>query len=328
MVLNQNIQPETIVDAMLTSEASWNTTSTFAAEVLIDLRSIERRRVNDAKVPTVKSGGVHETLSIPEVMFEPARLRLRPFLDRLLRGLCLQPMQSVDPFVTESLTRYMFHGGNPYGLDLAAVNVQRGRDHGLRPYNDYRRLCGLQPYVDLDQFAHNAAERLSSVYSSPEDIDLWIGGLLEEPVDDGVVGATFANIIADQFSRLKRGDRYFYEYGPDVNPGAFTPGQLAEIKKVTMARLVCDNGDGLELTAMGPAAFLRADLPGQWPSVDDGSIATSEYRHERARPVRQRAHPVDGPQPIPGSVGGAGDSPSALALYLGVYYLISVIVLA
>ncbi|GBP91022.1 hypothetical protein EVAR_40730_1 [Eumeta japonica] len=48
LVLNQNIQPETIVDAMLTSEASWNATITFAAEVLIDLRSIERRRANDA----------------------------------------------------------------------------------------------------------------------------------------------------------------------------------------------------------------------------------------------------------------------------------------
>ncbi|GBP43148.1 Putative 115 kDa protein in type-1 retrotransposable element R1DM [Eumeta japonica] len=48
MVPNQNIQPETIVDAMLSSEASWNPISTFAAEVLIDLRSIERRRANDA----------------------------------------------------------------------------------------------------------------------------------------------------------------------------------------------------------------------------------------------------------------------------------------
>ncbi|GBP15362.1 Retrovirus-related Pol polyprotein from type-1 retrotransposable element R1 [Eumeta japonica] len=48
MILNQNIQPETIVDAILSSEASWNATSTFVAEVLIELRSIERRRANDA----------------------------------------------------------------------------------------------------------------------------------------------------------------------------------------------------------------------------------------------------------------------------------------
>ncbi|GBP64214.1 hypothetical protein EVAR_38701_1 [Eumeta japonica] len=37
MVLNQNIQPETIVDAMLTSEASWNATSTFSASLVTRL---------------------------------------------------------------------------------------------------------------------------------------------------------------------------------------------------------------------------------------------------------------------------------------------------
>lgn len=68
-----------------------------------------------------------------------------------------------------------------------------------------------------------AAHRLASVYANPDDVDLWVGGLLEEPIEGAVVGATFAHILADQFSRIKRGDRYFYENGPDVNPGAFTP---------------------------------------------------------------------------------------------------------
>lgn len=43
---------------------------------------------------------MYEAITIPEVMFQPSRLRLRHYLDRLLYGLVTQPMQSVDPFVT------------------------------------------------------------------------------------------------------------------------------------------------------------------------------------------------------------------------------------
>ncbi|GBP31369.1 hypothetical protein EVAR_13489_1 [Eumeta japonica] len=47
-ILNQRIQPETLVEGMLSTKAAWNATSTFATEVLTDLRSIERRRARDS----------------------------------------------------------------------------------------------------------------------------------------------------------------------------------------------------------------------------------------------------------------------------------------
>ncbi|GBP95656.1 hypothetical protein EVAR_67862_1 [Eumeta japonica] len=46
-ILHQKIQPETVIEVMLSSRASWNAISTFATEVLIDLRSIEKKRAND-----------------------------------------------------------------------------------------------------------------------------------------------------------------------------------------------------------------------------------------------------------------------------------------
>lgn len=79
---------------------------------------------------------------------------------------------------------------------------------------------------------------------------------------DGFVGVTFAEIIADQFARFKHGDRYFYEYDNLVNPTAFKPEQLQELRKVTMARLICDNADHLTLHKVPIAAFVRADFPG------------------------------------------------------------------
>lgn len=56
-------------------------------------------------------------------------------------------------------------------------------------------------------------------------MDLYVGALLEPPIKGAVVGLTFRDMIADQFSRLKKGDRYFYNLGPAINPGAFSSGK-------------------------------------------------------------------------------------------------------
>lgn len=103
-------------------------------------------------------------------------------------------------------------------------------------------------------------EKLSEVYAHPDDVDLWIGGLVESARDNALVGPTFGDIIADQFAKFRQGDRYFYEHSPDINPGAFTVEQLAEIKKTSIARLVCDNSDTLQ--AQSPKAFMRSESPG------------------------------------------------------------------
>lgn len=107
--------------------------------------------------------------------------------------------------------------------------------------------------------------RLQDAYGilqTPWDVDLFAGGVSERGGADspsssqlGVVGPTFACIIAEQFSRLKRGDRFFYTNAP-VNFGlnAFTRCQLREIRKMTLARVLCDNTDTFNTQ---PNLFLR-----------------------------------------------------------------------
>lgn len=87
-------------------------------------------------------------------------------------------------------------------------------------------------------------QALSEVYRSPEDIDLIVGGLAEIPTGGSVMGPTFSCIIADQFLRSKKGDRYFYSN--EEQPVPFTQAQLGEIEKVTLARVFCDNADNVE----------------------------------------------------------------------------------
>lgn len=95
---------------------------------------------------------------------------------------------------------------------------------------------------------------MAQLYRSVEDIDLFIAGSSERVLPGAVVGPTFACIIGEQFRRIKAGDRFWYENANQA--GSFTPAQLAEIKKASLARVLCDNS---QIELMQPNVFL---MPG------------------------------------------------------------------
>lgn len=78
----------------------------------------------------------------------------------------------------------------PFGLDLAAINIQRGRDHGLPSYTQWREPCGLTSISDWDDLERvvgpKSAHRMQLAYKSIDDIDLFVGGLAERPVIGGL----------------------------------------------------------------------------------------------------------------------------------------------
>ena len=163
-------------------------------------------------------------------------------LHRIIRGMATQRTLKRDEFMSPELTNHLFQSSSfPFGMDLAAINIQRGRDHGLPAYVDWRQPCGLsaiKSWSDLEIIAGpKSAERMRKAYGSVEDIDLFVGGISERPVVGGLVGPTFACIIAQQFSNLRRGDRFWYE-----NAGfesSFTPSQLFSIRQVTLSQVCC-----------------------------------------------------------------------------------------
>ena len=62
------------------------------------------------------------------------------------------------------------------------------------------------------------------------------GGLAETPLHGGLVGPTFACVIGIQFRNLRKCDRFWYESG---NPLIrFTESQLAEVRKITLAKVM------------------------------------------------------------------------------------------
>lgn len=68
-----------------------------------------------------------------------------------------------------------------------------------------------QKHFNSILFYCQVADALSRLYGSPDEVDLFIGGISEKPLPGAVLGPTFVCIVGDQFSRLRRGDRFFYE---------------------------------------------------------------------------------------------------------------------
>jgi hypothetical protein len=98
-------------------------------------------------------------------------------------------------------------------------------------------------------------DKLRDIYNDVRDIDLFTGGLAETPNKGAAVGPTFGCLLGRQFYYYKRGDRYWYEN--DIPPSSFTKDQLNEIRKVSLASVLCDNTNSIDFVQ--PNVFLEAD---------------------------------------------------------------------
>ncbi|XP_057310626.1 lactoperoxidase-like [Hydractinia symbiolongicarpus] len=128
--------------------------------------------------------------------------------------------------------------------DLTALNIQRGRDHGLKTYGAWRRRCRLpaiNTFEDLVGIMSNSTIRnFETVYNNPNDIDIFAAGIAERRTNGKMLGPTFQCIQKIQFERFRDGDRFWYE-----NPGVFTPDQLIEINKMTLSKVLCNTLKGI-----------------------------------------------------------------------------------
>ncbi|GAU92790.1 hypothetical protein RvY_04828 [Ramazzottius varieornatus] len=192
------------------------------------------------------------TVRMRDTFFKSSMLYEDGAVDEFVRGLTKQLGKGIDNNVVSDLSQQLFNSQpNTFGLDLVSLNIQRGRDHGLPGYMKYRRLCGL-PTVDnfgelrnLNSLPDETINRLASVYESVEDIDLYPAGISEFPVGGAIIGPTFACIISEQFWRLRVADRFWYENDLPF-PSRFSDAQLAQIRKTTLARILCDSVPGIQ----------------------------------------------------------------------------------
>ncbi|MGF1480759.1 MAG: peroxidase family protein [Cyanophyceae cyanobacterium] len=176
------------------------------------------------------------SIELKNAFFNPQLIRDEG-IDTLLYGLASQPAQAIDPFIVDDVRNFLFGPPGSGGFDLAALNIQRGRDHGLPSYNEVRQGLGLEAVDSFDELTSepSIAAKLASVYHSVEEVDLWVGGLAEDAVSGSLVGETFQELLVDQFSRLRDGDRFFYLNDSDVR--TFAP----DIESTTLSQIIQRN---------------------------------------------------------------------------------------
>lgn len=177
-------------------------------------------------------------------------------IDPILKYLASDRAEEVDIKVIDDLRNFLFGPPGAGGLDLAALNIQRGRDHGLADYNATRVAYGLKPVRSFADITSNAVvqEQLRQVYGSVDKVDLWVGGLAEDHLRGASVGPTFARIISDQFARLRDGDRFWFER-------AFSGKDLADLRRTTLADVIRRNTELTNLQAN--VFFFNASITGR-----------------------------------------------------------------
>ena len=132
----------------------------------------------------------------------------------ILAGAIEMPMNPVDLEITGALQNMLF-GAN---LDLAAINIQRGRDAGLPTYATAHEALGYGAVTEFADITGIEATReaLTQTYARASEVDLWVGILAEDKLTGSHLGQVGSAIVADQFTRVRDGDRFYYEHDPVI----------------------------------------------------------------------------------------------------------------
>lgn len=216
--------------------------------------------VNANLLLSSSGGAVSGAMPFGQAHFNPNALTNNPaLLEGLLGGAAQQVAQEVDLSVVDAVRNVPFGPPGAGGTDLMAVDIQRGRDHGLPDYNELRVAYGLSRHATFSQITANVPLRQSLVTtygSNIHNIDAIVGILAEPHLPGSSLGALGTAIVANQFIRSRDGDRFFY-LGNDVGlyqGGVLRPeiAALVDLNTVTLSDIIEANTG---LTALADNVF-------------------------------------------------------------------------
>ncbi|XP_063590443.1 dual oxidase-like [Penaeus indicus] len=178
--------------------------------------------------------------------------------ERFLMGLSSQSTEEEDNVIVDDLRGRVFGPLEFSRRDLMAINIQRGRDHGLPDYNTARRHFGLATLDSLSAQEYKqktgthvedqVLTSLQSLYDDdPSSVDIWPGGLLETRNGPGQL---FSKVILDQFERIRDADRFWFENSKN---DLFTQEERDRLGQVRILDVI------LSITDLEPSVDIQED---------------------------------------------------------------------
>lgn len=181
------------------------------------------------------------SVTLADAFFNPAMITGNG-MELFFKGMAQQVEQNMDGKVVDDVRNFLF--GPPQlglgGLDLAAININRGRERGLPDFNTIRTDLGLTPYTEFSQICSDQTviTVLAGLYDNVNDIDPWVGMLIEDHMSNALFGETVMAVMVQQFQALRDGDRFYYENDPGLSNS-----ERNEIANTTFRDIIMRNTD-------------------------------------------------------------------------------------
>ncbi len=192
-------------------------------------------------------------MTLRDAFFNPIAINLAGGIEPYIKGMATQVQQSMDCKVIDDVRNFLFGEPGEGGLDLAAININRGRERGLSDYNTIREDFGkprINSFLALtgDQ---DVADIMEDLYDDVDDIDPWVGMLAERHLPNhALFGDLMMTIMEEQFQKLREGDRFYFENDE------FTIEELEEIRNTTLYDVIMRNS-GIDI--MQEDVFMAMD---------------------------------------------------------------------
>ncbi|KAF9311149.1 hypothetical protein BG003_007719 [Podila horticola] len=153
--------------------------------------------------------------------------------ENIARLLARQAQEEVDIYYADQTRNYFSDVGAP--LDLALLDVLRGRDRLLPKYNEARAIFNLPRAKSFAEVSSNKKVQaaLQRLYATVDDVEMTIGALCEDhDLPNSSLGPLFRAGIMAQFIAIRDSDRFWYEA-----PGVLDNGVLELVQGTTLRDL-------------------------------------------------------------------------------------------